>query len=118
LLGNGVDLVVDDFLIDDVAHIGEIETKHGDENKHAAQQRVQEELDGGIFALRPPPDADEEVHRQQHDLPKDVEEEEIQGQERADHACFQEQKQHQIAAHVFFDLPTRQQGQERQKRGE
>ena len=79
-------------------HVGEVETQHGDQDEHAAEQGVEEELDGGIFAARPAPDADEEVHRQQHHFPEDVEEEEIEREERAEHAGFEDQEQHAVAA--------------------
>ena len=102
----------------EVADIGEVEAEHGDQDEHAAEQRVQEELDGGVFAARPAPDADEEVHRQQHHFPEDVEEEEIQGQEGADHAGFQEQEQHAIAADIFLDVPAGDHGQEGEDRGQ
>src|SRR3712207_8641995 len=45
------------------------------EDEDAAEHGVQEELDGGVLAPRAAPDADEEVHRQQHHLPEDEEEE-------------------------------------------
>ena len=60
-----------------------------------AEQRVQEKLDRRIFAARAAPDADEEIHRQQHHFPEDVEQEEVERQKRADHARFQEQEQAQ-----------------------
>ena len=84
---------------DEVAHVGEVEGQQRDQDEHAAEQRVEEELDGGILAARPAPDADEEVHRQQHHFPEDVEQEEVQRQERAEHARFQEQEEHAVAAH-------------------
>ena len=39
---------------------------------------IQEELDGRVQAPRPAPDPDDEVHRDQHDLPEDVEQEEVE----------------------------------------
>src|SRR5205085_5863948 len=96
--------------------VREVKTEERDEDEHAAQERVQEELDGGILAPRPAPDADEEVHRQQHHFPEDIEQEEVQRQEGAHHACFQEQKQDQVTAHVLFNLPAREDSQEAQAR--
>ena len=72
----------------EIANVGEIESQHGDQDENAAKQRKKEELDGGIFAARTAPDADEKVHRQQHHLPKDVKEKEIQGQKRTQHPGF------------------------------
>src|SRR5206468_11816704 len=50
----------------EIADIGEVKRQHGDENEHAAQQGIQEELDGGIFAARSAPDADEEIRSEEH----------------------------------------------------
>jgi hypothetical protein len=47
--------------VDEVADVGEVEGQERDEDEDAAQQGVQEELDGGVLAARPAPDADEEV---------------------------------------------------------
>ena len=68
---------------------GEVEHQQGDEHQHAADQGEEEELDGGVLPPRAAPDADEEVHRQQHHFPEHVEEEEVQGHEDAQHARFQ-----------------------------
>jgi hypothetical protein len=92
---------------------------NGDQDEHAAQERVQEELDGGVLAARPAPDADQEVHRQEHHFPEDVEEEEVQRQERPQHARFQDQEQGAVALHeplravVALDVEA---GDHRQKR--
>src|SRR5216683_3699172 len=85
----------------EVPNVGEIKSQDGDQDEDAAQEGIQEEFDGGIFAARSAPDADEKVHWQQHQFPKDVKEEEIQGQKSSDHARFQEQKQNAIAADVL-----------------
>ncbi len=61
--------------------------------QHAADERVQEELDRGVFLARAAPDADQEVHRQEHDFPEHVEQEEIERAEHAQHAGFQQQEQ-------------------------
>ena len=48
---------------------------------------------GFVQAPAMPPDANEEIHRHQHDFPKDVKEEEIQRHEHAQHAGLQQQHQ-------------------------
>ena len=50
------------------------------------------ELDRGIDPPWSAPDSDDEVHGDQHQLPENVEEEEIQGDERADHARGEQQE--------------------------
>ena len=81
----------------------EVQHQDGDQHQHAADQRVQEELDRRIFAPRPAPDADQEVHRQQHDFPEHVEQEEIERHEHAQHARFQQQEQNAVGFHVLVD---------------
>src|SRR5262249_3082278 len=87
-----------------VPDIGEVEGKQSNQDEHAAQEGIQEELDGCIFPVRPAPNANKEVHRQQHDFTKDVKQEKVQRQEGTKHACFQDQKQHAIAADVLGDI--------------
>ena len=97
---------------------GEVEHQQGDQHQHAAHEREEEELDGRIFAPRPAPDADEEVHRQQHHFPEHVEQEEVQRHEHAQHARFQHQKQHAVGLHVLVDRPTGRHRQHAQERGQ
>ena len=51
-----------------------------------------------------PPDANEEIHRYQHDFPKNVKEEEIQRHEHAQHACLQKQQAGVVGLLVLLDL--------------
>ena len=106
------------ILADEVANVGEVETEHGNEDEDASQQRIKEELDRGILAPRTTPDADEEIHRQQHDFPEDVEQEEVERQKRSHHPGFKDQKQDAVAAHHTVDLPAGDHGQETQHGGE
>ncbi len=102
----------------EVADVGEVERQQRDEDEDAAEQGVEEELDGGVLAARPAPDADEEVHRQQHHFPEDVKQEEVERQERAQHAGFEDQKQDAVAAHELVDLPAGDHRQKTQGRGQ
>ena len=63
-----------------------VERDDREQHEHGAGQRVEEELDGRVLLARPAPDADEEVHRQEHHLPEHVEEEEVEREEDAHHA--------------------------------
>ena len=63
-----------------------VEDEERDQHQHAARERVEEELHGGVDAPLVAPDPDEEVHRDEHRLPEHVEEEEVERDEDADHA--------------------------------
>ena len=55
----------------------------GDEHEQAADLREEEELHGGLVAVLVSPDVDEEVHRDEHELPEEDEQEEVRGEEHA-----------------------------------
>ena len=65
------------------------------EHQCRAEHRVEEELQRGVLALLAAPRADEEVHRQQHDLEEDEEQDQVLGDEGAGHAHLQDEDQHQ-----------------------
>src|SRR3989441_10413255 len=52
---------------------------------------VEDELDRRVNAVGAAPDADDEVHRDQHRLPEDVEEEEVEADEHAEHPRLEDQ---------------------------
>ena len=56
---------------------GEVQDRQ--EHEDAARHREEEELHRGVDAPRAAPDADDEVHRHEHDFPEDVEEREVEG---------------------------------------
>ena len=97
---------------------GEVEHQQGDQHEHAAHEREEEELDRRVFPPRPAPDADEKVHRQEHHFPEDVEEEEVQRHEDAQHARLQEEEEDAIGADVFLDRPTGPHRQHAEERSE
>ena len=70
----------------DAAVVEEVERQDREQHDHRSRQRVDEELDRGVEFPRTAPDADDEVHRHEHDFPENVEEEEVERAERADHA--------------------------------
>ena len=69
--------------------------EEGDQHEGRAEHRVEEELERGVLALLAAPHADHEVHRQQHDLEEDEEQDQVLGDERARHAGLQHQHQHE-----------------------
>ena len=64
---------------------------------------VDEELDRRVDPAWPAPDADEEVHRQQHHFPHHVEEEEVERAEDAEQSRFQKQEQGEVGLHALLD---------------
>src|SRR6202022_4689506 len=90
-----------------------------DEHEDGAGHGVEDELDGGVDAALVPPDANEEIHGDEHHFPEEEEEEEVKGEEDADDANFQ----HQQHDEKFFDavldaVPGRQHGDGGKKRGQ
>ena len=78
----------------------EVEDQNGHQHQQGAEHGEQEELDGRIDpAGRVAPNPDEQVHGDEHHFPEDVEQEEVQGDEDADHAGHQGQQ----ADHEFLD---------------
>ena len=90
-----------------------------DQHEQAADQREQEELDGGVDLPWATPDPDDEVHRDEHGLPEHVEEEEVGGAEHARHADLQqEQRDEEAHLAVLHVVPACDDDDEAQQRGE
>ena len=83
----------------------EVEHQNCDQHQNATCERVEKELDRCVLAAWSAPDADEKIHRQQHDFPEYVEQEEVERQEHAEHSRFQQQKQNQVSLHLLLDAP-------------
>ena len=62
-----------------------------DDHQQRADHRVDDELDRRVEPPLAAPDADDEVHRDQHHLPEDVEEEQVERDERAEHAGLEDE---------------------------
>ncbi len=84
---------------------GEGGGQDGHQHEQRADERVEDELDRGVDAVGAAPDADDEVHRHQHDFPEDVEQEEVQGQEDAQHAHFEDEEGDHVLLHPLLDGP-------------
>ena len=91
--------------------------EQGQQHEHRAGQGVEEELEGGIDPARAAPDADDEVHRDQHTFEEDVEDHEIQRAEHADHHGFQHQEGEHEFAHPGLDAFPAGEDAERGERG-
>ena len=85
-----------------VAAVGRVDVQGDDRDQHeqAAEQAVQQELDGRVLPLADAEAADHEVHRHQHGLEEDVEEEDVGGGEDADHHGLEHQHHREIGLHA------------------
>ena len=85
------------------------------QHQHAAGHRVENELHRRVDAALVAPDADQEVHRDQHRVPEDVEQEQVERDEHADHRALEQQH---ADAERFRLLVHRFPGTEQRERGE
>src|SRR6202521_3590759 len=65
----------------------------GDQHREAAEDGVDQEFERGVDPTALAPDPDEEIERNQHGLPEDIEEDEVQRQEDAGGGGLQEEQQ-------------------------
>ena len=95
------------------------ERDDGDQHQHAAGHRVEQELHRRVDALVVAPDADEEIHRNQHRVPEHVEQEQVEREEHAQHARFEQEHEDRELFDLALDVgPGRQQRERRQEAGE
>ncbi len=98
---------------------GQINGDDRDQHEHAADEGVQKELDRGVKPVGAAPDADQEIHRDQHGLPEDVEEEKVEGREHADHCGLEDQHgDHELPHPVLDSLPGHHDRNNREQRGQ
>jgi len=109
-LGLGSKLRSQQFLQPEGNHAGLLgmnKVQSDDRQQH--QQRTghgeQEELDRRVELAAVTPDADQEEHRNQHDLPEQVEQCQVERQEDTHDARFHRQHQEQKQARFFSDRP-------------
>ena len=90
-----------------------------DQHQHAAGHGVEDELDRGVDALVVAPDADQEIHRDQDEVPEHVEQEDVERAEDADHRRLEQQHEDRELLDLLLDaLPRRQQRDRRQEAGQ
>ena len=86
------------------------------QRQHAAGQREEEELDRRVAPLFASPDADEEEQRHERELEEQVEENNVAGDEHAEHARAQHQQQTVVQRLLVLDrFPTYQHGDDQQQ---
>src|SRR5690606_39486876 len=83
----------------------EIEPHNNEQHEHRTEQRIQEELDGGVLAAGTAPYSDEKIQRQQHQFVEDVEQEEVECREHTHHGHIEDHQQHKIAFCAFLHIP-------------
>ena len=77
------------------------------QHEQAADQAVQEELHRRVLPARAAEAPDEEVHRDEHRLEEDVEQEDVGGGEDADHRRLEQQQPGEVGRHATAGRSTR-----------
>jgi hypothetical protein len=88
------------------AHGVQVDQRH--QHQHRPEEGVEKELQRGVDAVRPAPDADNEIHRDQHRLEEDVEQHAVEGGEHAvDEPGLDEECRHVLRHAPLDDDPAR-----------
>ncbi len=99
--------------------LAQAQPQNGKQHQHRADHGVEHELDGRVGAPRAAPNADDEVHRHQAELPEHEEGEQIQRQENAQHADFHDQEgDGEFLDAVLNRRPRGENGNRRQQGGQ
>ena len=77
---------------------GAVERDDAREHHEPADEREDQELDGGVAALLAPEEPDEEVERDQHRLERDVEQEDVARREDQHHERLEREDQREVLA--------------------
>src|SRR3990170_4808935 len=80
-----------------------IKIDKGHQHQHRTEKGIKEKLDGGVNAVRPAPQADDEEHRYQHGFPENIEEDAVERAEHADHEPFHDEKRGVVLRYLRFD---------------
>ena len=81
----------------------EVEKQNAEQHQHGAGKSVEEKFDGGVEFARTSPDADQQVHGDEHGFPENEEEEEIERHEDAEHAGLQNEKPDVVFLDAILD---------------
>jgi hypothetical protein len=97
----------------------EIERDDGDQHQHRPREGEEEELDRRVDAPVASPHPDEEIHRNEDQLPEDVEQEEVEREKDPHHPDLEEKHEDHELLHVLLDrFVGGQDGDRHQERGE
>ena len=83
-----------------------VQADDGGQHDQPADQAVEEELHRGVLPARPAEAADQEVHRDEHRLEEDVEQEDVGGGEDADHHRLEQQQPGEVAPSIGRGVPS------------
>ena len=96
---------------------GVVEPQDANQHQDRAGHRVENEFYGGVNAALVAPDADQQVHRNQHYFPEEEEEEQIEREEDADDADFEKQEGDEKFFDALLDaVPGAEDGDDGEKR--
>ena len=101
----------------EVAGVQEDEGQDADEHQRRTRHRVDEELEGRVHTPLVTPTSDEEVHGDQHDLPEDEEQEEVESEEHAEAPGLEDEHPRRVRLDVVVGVGTRE-GEREQDSGE
>ena len=97
----------------------EIQHQDADQEQHAARQRVEEELERRIDPVITAPDANDDVHWDQHRFPENVEKKQVQRTKDAEHQTLHDKEaNHELLDLGVDGLPRRDDADPTQKRGQ
>ena len=84
------------------------EVNQGDQRQQRAHQRVEEKFDGGVHAVGAAPHPDNDEHRDQRRLEKNVEQQRIERAEHTVHEPGQDKESRHVLRHALLDhFPAR-----------
>ena len=96
--------------------MNEVKPQDREQHQKAAGLGKDEELVRSVYALLMPPDINEEVHRHEHKLPEEIEQEEIEREEHSEDARQDKEQVQMKEPDAVADLcPGTEHGQDAEK---
>src|SRR3546814_11042562 len=89
-----------------------IQAYSNQQHEYRPKKGIKEELQRSIFPARSAPHSYQEIQGQQHQLVKDIEQEEVQGAKNAHNGGVHQQEQGKIAFKIFLRSEERRGGKE------
>src|SRR5207247_2140664 len=93
------------------------EVQNCQQHQQRSGHRVEKELDGGVLAARPAPNADQEVHRDEGEFPEDVEQEQIEREEYAEHPRLKNEQEGVVFLDAILNSRERREDRNRREQG-
>ena len=93
------------------------DVQDGEEHQETSRHREQEELHRRVDPARAAPDADDEVHGNEHHFPEHVEEREVERAERPEDASLQSQKRDREPFHTLRNVCQGKDKRQRRQNG-